>query len=128
MKKIDSELNDWLRPEYKRSDFGKFVRGKYANRPIEYRDVVTMLLACVGEDEGILFQSHSRRNPRKPGDWTYEIARANQIILRYWPDSSHSIEEPLGNHGPVTTPNERQELLAVVRKGLTSLRGKIARQ
>lgn len=128
MKKIDPELNDWLRPEYKRSDFGKFVRGKYANRPIEYRDVVTMLLACVGEDEGILFQSHSRRNPRNRGDWTYEIDRANQIILRYWSDSSHSIEELLGNHGAVTTPNERQELLALVRKGLASLRGRIARQ
>jgi hypothetical protein len=25
-----SELNDWLRPEYKRSDFGELVRGKYA--------------------------------------------------------------------------------------------------
>ena len=25
-----SELNDWSRPEYKRSDFGQLVRGKYA--------------------------------------------------------------------------------------------------
>jgi hypothetical protein len=25
-----SELNDWTRPEYKRSDFGQLVRGKYA--------------------------------------------------------------------------------------------------
>ena len=31
MKKAKSELNDWGRSEYKRSDFGKFVRGKYAN-------------------------------------------------------------------------------------------------
>ncbi len=23
-------VNDWLRPEYKRSDFGELVRGKYA--------------------------------------------------------------------------------------------------
>jgi hypothetical protein len=30
MKKTKSELNDWLRPEYKRSDFGQLVRGKYA--------------------------------------------------------------------------------------------------
>jgi hypothetical protein len=30
MKKVKSELNDWLRPEYKRSDFGQLVRGKYA--------------------------------------------------------------------------------------------------
>jgi hypothetical protein len=32
MKKAKSELNDWSRPEYKRSDLGKIVRGKYANR------------------------------------------------------------------------------------------------
>ena len=32
MKKIKSEMTDELRPEYKRSDFGKIVRGKYANR------------------------------------------------------------------------------------------------
>jgi len=30
VKKAKSELNDWGRPEYKRSDFGKLVRGKYA--------------------------------------------------------------------------------------------------
>ena len=29
MKNIKSELNDWGRPEYKRSDFGEIVRGKY---------------------------------------------------------------------------------------------------
>ncbi len=32
MKKIKSEANDWLRPEYKRSDLGLIVRGKYAHR------------------------------------------------------------------------------------------------
>jgi hypothetical protein len=32
MKKAKAELNDWSRPEYKRSDFGKMVRGKYASR------------------------------------------------------------------------------------------------
>jgi len=31
MKKGESELNDWRRPEYKRSDFGELVRGKYAS-------------------------------------------------------------------------------------------------
>ena len=30
MQKAKSELNDWGRPEYKRSDFGPLVRGKYA--------------------------------------------------------------------------------------------------
>lgn len=32
MKKAKSEMTDELRPEYKRSDFGKIIRGKYANR------------------------------------------------------------------------------------------------
>ena len=32
MKRAKSELNDWGRPEYKRSDLGELVRGKYAKR------------------------------------------------------------------------------------------------
>lgn len=32
MKKRKPESDDWLRPEYKRSDFGKIVRGKYVDR------------------------------------------------------------------------------------------------
>ncbi len=32
MKKVKSEMADELRPEYKRSDFGEIVRGKFANR------------------------------------------------------------------------------------------------
>ena len=32
MKKAKSELNDWSRPEYKRSDLGQVVKGKYASR------------------------------------------------------------------------------------------------
>jgi hypothetical protein len=32
MKTGNSEMTDELRPEYKRSDFGEIVRGKYANR------------------------------------------------------------------------------------------------
>src|SRR5262245_46894834 len=31
MKKIKTELDDWGRPEYSRSDLGELVRGKYAN-------------------------------------------------------------------------------------------------
>jgi hypothetical protein len=30
MKRAKSELNDWGRPEYKRTDLGELVRGKYA--------------------------------------------------------------------------------------------------
>jgi hypothetical protein len=32
MKKAKSKTDDELRPEYKRSDFGALVRGKYAAR------------------------------------------------------------------------------------------------
>ncbi len=42
MKKAKSELNDWLRPEYKRSDFGQLVRGKYAKRVRESTNVIVL--------------------------------------------------------------------------------------
>ena len=42
MKKSKSELRDWLRPEYKRSDFGEFVRGKYADRVRTSTNVVVL--------------------------------------------------------------------------------------
>ena len=42
MKKAKSEINDWLRPEYKRSDFGELVRGKYAKRIRESTNVIVL--------------------------------------------------------------------------------------
>ena len=42
MKKVKSEATDELRPEYKRSDFGEFVRGKYADRIKEETNVVLL--------------------------------------------------------------------------------------
>lgn len=42
MKKIKSEANDWLRPEYKRSDLGPIVRGKYAHRIASKSNVVVI--------------------------------------------------------------------------------------
>ena len=42
MKKAESEMADELRPEYKRSDFGKIVRGKYAGRIKEETNVVLL--------------------------------------------------------------------------------------
>ncbi|NJM12886.1 MAG: hypothetical protein HC889_14350 [Synechococcaceae cyanobacterium SM1_2_3] len=42
MKKVKSEMADELRPEYKRSDFGEMVRGKYANRIKEETNVVLL--------------------------------------------------------------------------------------
>jgi len=43
MKKAkDSELNDWGQSEYRRSDLGQLVRGKYAKRIRESTNVVVL--------------------------------------------------------------------------------------
>jgi hypothetical protein len=42
MKKAKSELNDWLRPDYKRSELGNVVRGKYAQRIQESTNVIVL--------------------------------------------------------------------------------------
>lgn len=35
-------VKDELRPEYKRSDFGEIVRGKYANKVIEESNIIIL--------------------------------------------------------------------------------------
>lgn len=42
MKKASRKQTDELRPEYKRSDFGTLVRGKYARRAAEATNVVVL--------------------------------------------------------------------------------------
>ena len=42
MKKAERKAGDDLRPEYKRSDFGALVRGKYARRAAEASNVVVL--------------------------------------------------------------------------------------
>lgn len=42
MTKVKSELNDWPRDEYKRSDFGEIVRGKYAKRALHATNIVVL--------------------------------------------------------------------------------------
>jgi hypothetical protein len=42
MKKVKSEANDWMRPEYKRSDLGAIVRGKLARRMAAESNVVVI--------------------------------------------------------------------------------------
>jgi hypothetical protein len=42
MKKAKPSKRDELRPEYKRSDFGKMVRGKYASRISAATNVVVL--------------------------------------------------------------------------------------
>ena len=40
MKKIKSEMDDWMRHEYTRADLGPIVRGKYAKRVAAESNVV----------------------------------------------------------------------------------------
>jgi len=42
MKKNNSEKTDELRTEYKRSDFGPLVRGKYANRAVQESNIIVL--------------------------------------------------------------------------------------
>ena len=42
MKKASRKTTDELRPEYKRSDFGTLVRGKYAARVSEASNIVVL--------------------------------------------------------------------------------------
>lgn len=42
MQKKKSELHDWLRPEYTKSDFKKLARGKYANQLRASTNVVVL--------------------------------------------------------------------------------------
>jgi hypothetical protein len=43
MKKVkNSERNDWAKAEYKRTDLGELVRGKYAKRISESTNVVVL--------------------------------------------------------------------------------------
>lgn len=42
MRKVSRKATDDMRPEYKRSDFGTLVRGKYARRVSEATNVVVL--------------------------------------------------------------------------------------
>jgi hypothetical protein len=42
MNRAKSEGNDWVRPEYRRSDLGEIVRGKYAHRLEESTNIVVL--------------------------------------------------------------------------------------
>ena len=45
--KAKSELDDWSRREYKRADFGKLVRGKYAKLSKAEREKVESEYHCL---------------------------------------------------------------------------------
>ena len=128
MKNIRQDLDDSLRPEYRRSDFGEMVRGKYAASEVEFAELVRLLLACIGEDEGLKFAHYSQGNTlagHKVGDWTYEIDNANQITFRYWLNEFRSIEEAISNPPCITTPQERAELQSLILEHLRILKAKV---
>lgn len=129
MKDIKTDRDDSLRPEYKRSDFGEVIRGKYATTQIDFHQLVEIVLACIGEDVGVTFVRHSIGNRlanRNSGDWSYEIDNGNQVKLRYWLSQSASLEEPISNPSNVMTPKERSELQEALEKGATSLITKVS--
>src|SRR5437588_836174 len=102
-----------LRPEYKRSDFGELVRGKYAATQVEFTELVSLLMSCIGEDEDVKFIYHSKGDTLargRSGDWTYEFDNANQITLRYWLDSFRSLEVDTTNPPCITSHEEYGKL------------------
>lgn len=128
MKNIRHDKDDSLRAEYKRSDFGVMVRGKYALTQIEFAELVRLLLGCVAEDIGLNFIHYSRGNGlagHKLGDWTYEIDSANQITLRYWLNEFSNIEEPLSNPTGITTAQERSDLHSLIVDHVSALKTKV---
>jgi uncharacterized protein (UPF0218 family) len=129
MKNIKPELEDSLRPEYKRSDFGELVRGKYAVAQVEFAELATLLLSCIGEDEGVKFIHHSTGNyfaDHKFGEWTYEIDNANQITLRYWLDSVENVSEELKNPPSIITAEDNEQLQNALVEGVRGLKTKVA--
>lgn len=129
MKNIRPDLADSLRPEYRRSDFGEMIKGKYATTQLQFAELVGLLLTCIGEDEDLTFTYHSTGNylaDHKPGEWTYEIDNANQITMRYWRTEFGSIEEPMSNPPCITTPQERSELQNLLLNHVQVLKAKVA--
>jgi len=128
MKNIRQDLDESLRPEYRRSDFGEMVRGKFATTQLEFSELVHLLLACIAEDVGVHFNHHSAGNvlaDHKRGDWTYELDNANQITLRYWLSEFGSIDEPISNPPCVNTPQERSDLQNLLLDHVQALKNRV---
>jgi len=129
MKNLRQNLDDSLRPEYKRSDFGEMVQGKFADTQLEFAELVSLLIACIGEDEGLKFIHHSPANcsaGHKSGDWSYELDDANQITLRYWINEIRNIAERISNPPNITTPQERSDLHTLILRYVWILKNRVA--
>lgn len=125
---MKQDLRDSLRPEYRRSDFGEMVRGKYAQTQVQFAELVHLLLACIGEEEGMTFLHHSPGNRlagRKLGDWTYQFDNANQITLCYWLSEFNSLEEPLSNPPCVISNDEGSELQNLLVHHVRALKAQV---
>ena len=128
MKNVRQDFDE-LRPEYQRSDFGEMVKGKYAIVDLDLSEFVRLLIACIGEDEGLTFTKHHGGNSsadRKRGDWTYEIDAADRITLRYWLNDLSSIDEPVSNQSHVNTPQQRATLQGLLEKHVRNLKTRVA--
>src|SRR6185503_5691173 len=113
MKNVKQDYDDDLRPEYTRFDFANSVRGKYAYVELDFVSFASAAVVCVGEIEELRFIPHSvgdDRVRRRRGDWTYQIDDANQITLRFWLNTTSSIDEPMSNPPSVNNPQLREEL------------------
>ena len=128
MKNLRPNLDDSLRPEYTRSDFGEMVQGKFANTQVDFARLVSVLITCISEDEGLIFIHHSPGNylaGHKSGEWSYELDNANQITLRYWTGEFTNIAEPISNLPCITTPQERSDLYNLILRHLETLKNKV---
>jgi len=123
--KVESEIDD-LRPEYQRSDFGRFVRG--AVTQVEFAERVGLLLTCIGQDEEVSFRSRSEGNLRdqpEAGEWTYEIGHSdNQIVLRRWLGGWDNISEQLSNPACIFTAEDNNNLVNALATGVKNLKAK----
>lgn len=122
MKNLRPDFNDSLRPEYRRSDFGKMVRGGYAPTQVEFAELVSLLMACIGEDEGVTLTKQSINNsPGSQGDWTYEINEGNQITLRYWNTEFGSLQESITYPTSISTYQQMSDLKTLIQEHFRSL-------
>jgi uncharacterized DUF497 family protein len=124
MKNIKPDFEDSLRSEYRRSDLGELSRGKYVVSQVQFIQLVGLLLACIGEDDGIRFEFRST-GEHKRGEWTYETDNANQITLRYWLNSKQSEFEKLENPPRVMNAKERDTLQAALTEAHNKLKLRI---
>ena len=124
---VESEIDE-LRPEYKRSDFGKFVRG--AVTQVEFAERVALMLACIGEEEEVHFRRRSEGNYRdqpNASDWTFEISHSdNQITLRYWLGGWENISEQLSNPPCISTAEDNSNLINALVSGVKTLKASVA--